>query len=83
MCIAEGVEARDDYFKLTRDSYGQLSFSAKQKCTATLRILALGTAANVVGEMVRMGESTCLKAAKFARTLVQVFGVEYLREPNP
>ena len=79
----EGVEARDDYFKLTRDSYGQLSFSGKQKCTATLRILVLGTAANVVGEMVRMGESTCLKAiGNFARAVVEVFGPEYLREPN-
>ena len=33
--------------------------------------------------MVRMGESTCLKTTvKFARVVVQVFGAEYLREPN-
>ena len=81
--IVEGVEAHDDYFKLTRDCCGQLSFSAKQKCTAALRMLALGTAADVVGEMVRMGESTCLKTTvKFARAVVEVFGPEYLREPN-
>ena len=55
--IVEGVEAHDDYFKLTRDCCGQLSFSAKQKCTAALRMLALGTAADVVGEMVRMGRA--------------------------
>jgi hypothetical protein len=46
-------------------------------------MLALGTAADVVGEMVRVGESTCLKTTvKFARAMVQVFGAEYLREPN-
>ena len=50
---------------------------------ATLRMLALGTAADVVGEMVRIGESTCLKTTvKFSRVMVVVFGLEYLREPN-
>ena len=53
--IAEGVEAHDDYFKLRRDCCGQLSFSAKQKCTATLRMLAHGTVVDVVCEMVKMG----------------------------
>nr|XP_020152668.1 uncharacterized protein LOC109737967 [Aegilops tauschii subsp. strangulata] len=77
------MEAHDDYFKLRRDCCDQLSFSAKQKCTVALRMLALGTAADVVGEMVRMGESTCLKTTiKFARAMVEVFGPEYLREPN-
>ena len=52
LCIVKGVEAHDDYFKLTRDCCGQLSFSVKQKCTAALRMLALGTAADAVGEMV-------------------------------
>ncbi|XP_020152423.1 uncharacterized protein [Aegilops tauschii subsp. strangulata] len=82
-CIVEGVEAHDKYFKLRRDCCGQLSFSAKQKCTTTLRMLALGTAADAVGDMVGVGESTCLKTTvKFARAVVEVFGPEYLREPN-
>ncbi len=79
--IMEGVEAHNDYFKLGRDCCGQLSFSAKQKCTTTLRMLALGTSVDVVGEMVRMRESTCLKTiVKFACAVVQVFVAEYLRE---
>ncbi|XP_073360041.1 uncharacterized protein [Aegilops tauschii subsp. strangulata] len=79
----EGVEAHDDYFRLTRDCCGQLCFSAKQKCTAALRMLALGTVADAVGEVIRMEESTCLKTiVKFVRAIVEVFGPEYLREPN-
>ena len=81
--IVEGVEEHGDYFKLTRDCCGQLSFSAKQKCTTALRMLALGTTADAIGEMVRIRESTCVKTTvKFARTVVQVFGAEYLRESN-
>ncbi|XP_073358214.1 uncharacterized protein [Aegilops tauschii subsp. strangulata] len=81
--IVEGVEAHDDYFKLTMDCCGQLSFSARHMCTTTLRMLALGTAADAVGEMVRTGESTCLKTiVKFACVVVEVFGPEYIREPN-
>ncbi|XP_020152263.1 uncharacterized protein [Aegilops tauschii subsp. strangulata] len=81
--IVKGVEEHKDYFKLTRHCCGQLSFFAKQKCTTALRMLALGTAADAVGEMVRMGESTCLKTSvKFARAVVELFGPEYLREPN-
>ncbi|KAI4982380.1 hypothetical protein ZWY2020_022872 [Hordeum vulgare] len=81
--IVEGVEAHDDYFKFTRDCCGQLSFSAKQKCTRAMRMLALGVAVDFIGEMVRIGGSTCLKTTvKFARVVVEVFGAEYLREPN-
>lgn len=44
-------------------------------------MLASGTVANVVGEMIRMGESTCVDAiVRFARAMVKVFGVRYLRE---
>nr|XP_020150531.1 uncharacterized protein LOC109735740 [Aegilops tauschii subsp. strangulata] len=55
--IVEGVEPHDDYFQLRRDCCGQLSFSTKQKCTTALRMLALGTAADAFGEMVRMGRA--------------------------
>ena len=37
--IVEGIEAHDDYLKLIKDCCGQSSFSAKQKCTAALRML--------------------------------------------
>uniref|UniRef100_R7WC19 Omega-amidase NIT2 n=1 Tax=Aegilops tauschii TaxID=37682 RepID=R7WC19_AEGTA len=46
-------------------------------------MLALGTSANVVGEMVQMRESTCLKTVvRFAPAVERVFGAEYLIESN-
>lgn len=48
-----------------------------------MRMLALGTAIYAIGEMVRMGESTCLKTTvRFTRIMVKVFGIEHLIEPN-
>ncbi|EMS63946.1 WD repeat-containing protein 11 [Triticum urartu] len=42
----------------------------------------LGTTADDVGEMVRIGGSTCLEVTvKFARAVVKVFGADYSREP--
>ena len=51
---------------------------------SAMRMLALGTATDVVAEMVRMGGGrTCQKTTvKFARAVVEVFGAEYLGEPN-
>ena len=80
MCSVEEVEAHDVYFKLMRDCCGQLSSPAKPKCMVAQRMLVLSTATDVVGDMVRMGRSTCLKTAvMFARTMVQEFRAEYLR----
>ena len=54
-----------------------------QKCTAVLRMLACGKAADAIDEYVRMGESTCIEAMEhFAYAVVKVFGKKYLREPN-
>ncbi|KAE8813840.1 hypothetical protein D1007_09037 [Hordeum vulgare] len=83
LCIVEGVVAHCGYFKLTRDCRCQLYFCAKQKCTTALRMLALGTTANAIGELVRMEESTCPKTiVNFVCAVLRVFGAAYLREPN-
>ena len=66
-----------------QDACGTLGFSSYQKCTAAVRMLAYGIAGDLVDEYVRMSESTCLEAMyKFCKAVVQVFGPEYLREPN-
>ena len=44
--IAERLREFDDYFKLKRDGMGELGFSAIQKCTFALWILAYGVHAD-------------------------------------
>ena len=46
-----GVEAHDLYLKLTKDCGRQLSFSAEEKMTTAMRMLALGTTANSVVDL--------------------------------
>ncbi|XP_057740402.1 uncharacterized protein LOC130957575 [Arachis stenosperma] len=66
------------------DATGRRSLSSLQKCTAVIRMLAYGVAADTVDDYVRIGESTiieCLK--KFVESVISVFEDEYLRKPNP
>ena len=79
--MVEGLEARDSYFRLNTDYCRQLPFYLKQKCTTALRIFTLGITADVVGEMVQMGESICLKTT-VRLSLTMMFGTEYMRDPN-
>ena len=61
------------------------SFSLLSRSMSALRILAVGTATDAVGEIVRMGESTFLESEDYCRVRPRhcaVFGAEYLREPN-
>ena len=46
-------------------------------------MLAYGIPGDLVDEYVRMSESTCLLSLySFCMAVVEVFGPEYLREPN-
>ena len=56
--LVEGVEAQDQYFHRRPDATGRLSISALQKCTAAMRMLAYGEAADRVDEYLRLSEST-------------------------
>ena len=81
--IEDKVSAANDFFKQRRDSVGVLGFSTRQKCTVALRMLAYGGATDSLDEGLRMGESTVLQTVKeFARTIVEVFGDEFLRPPS-
>ncbi|XP_072087054.1 uncharacterized protein [Arachis hypogaea] len=71
------------YFQQRVDATGRRNLSPLQKCTAAIRMLAYGVAADAVDDYVRIGESTtieCLK--KFVEGVISVFEDEYLRKPN-
>jgi hypothetical protein len=43
----------------------------------------LGTPADALHEYIRIGESAALESLrKFVTTVVEIFGPEYMREPN-
>uniref|UniRef100_A0A0D3DME8 Myb-like domain-containing protein n=1 Tax=Brassica oleracea var. oleracea TaxID=109376 RepID=A0A0D3DME8_BRAOL len=65
------------------DCTGRTSLTPLQKCTATIRQLAYGAAADSVDEYIRLGESTARKCLhKFAAGIITLFGDEYLRTSN-
>ncbi|KAK1662011.1 hypothetical protein QYE76_050170 [Lolium multiflorum] len=58
-------------------------FTSYQKCSAAIRMLSYGMAADIFDEYLRMGESTCLEAMyRFCRAVIAVFGEYYCREPT-
>ncbi|XP_016206844.1 uncharacterized protein LOC107647262 [Arachis ipaensis] len=65
------------------DAIGRRGLSPLQKCTAAIRMLAYGVAADVVDDYVCIGESTTIECLeKFVEGVILVFEDEYLREPN-
>ncbi|XP_057793104.1 uncharacterized protein LOC131009711 [Salvia miltiorrhiza] len=73
----------DPYFQQRPDAIGRLSFSPIQKCTAAVRQLAYGTAADCCDEYLRIGETTTLECLKkFCKAVVCIFSSTYLRRPT-
>ncbi|XP_057745254.1 uncharacterized protein LOC130963124 [Arachis stenosperma] len=72
------------YFHQRVDATGRRGLSPLQKCTAAIRMLAYGVAADAVDDYVRIGESTTIECLeKFVEGVISVFQDEYLRKPNP
>ncbi|XP_057785635.1 uncharacterized protein LOC131003170 [Salvia miltiorrhiza] len=73
----------DPHFQQRPDAIGHLSFSPIQKCTAAVRQLAYGTAADCCDEYLCIGETTALECLKkFCKAVVRIFGGTYLRRPT-
>ena len=54
-----------------------------KKVTATLHMMTYGVPADYTDDNLAMAESTSIFYVKqFAKAIVEVFGVEYLRAPN-
>uniref|UniRef100_A0A0D3CJK4 DDE Tnp4 domain-containing protein n=1 Tax=Brassica oleracea var. oleracea TaxID=109376 RepID=A0A0D3CJK4_BRAOL len=72
------------YFREKKDGLGRISLSPLQKCTAAIRTLAYGSAADAVDEYLRLGETTTRLCVKiFVEGIIYLFGDEYLRRPTP
>ena len=81
--IMNGVVANDDWFRKRPNASGRLGISPLQKCTAAIRMLAYGCAADATDEYLRISESTAITSMRrFVQAVVRVFGEEYLRRPN-
>ncbi|XP_056850878.1 uncharacterized protein LOC130500155 [Raphanus sativus] len=84
MRIVDRLSTEIPYFHQTPDAAGRSGLSTLQKCTAAIRQLAYGTAADTVDEYIRLGETTARKCLhKFTAGIIQLFGDEYLRRPTP
>jgi hypothetical protein len=73
----------DSYFRCKLDCTGMTGFSALQKCTVAMRMLAYGAPDNSTDDYLRMAESTAFDCFyRFCRAMIAVFGVIYLRSPT-
>uniref|UniRef100_A0A0D3CV56 DDE Tnp4 domain-containing protein n=1 Tax=Brassica oleracea var. oleracea TaxID=109376 RepID=A0A0D3CV56_BRAOL len=84
MHIVDRLSNEVQFFRQKNDGLGRLGFSAFQKCTTAIRVLAYGTAADAVDEYLRIGETTtraCVE--KIVEGIINLFGDEYLRKPTP
>jgi hypothetical protein len=81
--IATVVEAHDAYFIRKANAVGTWGFSHLQKVIAALQMLTYGGPADLFDEYIRMGESTMLESIRhFVRSVVAIYGPQYLRSPT-
>ena len=82
--IVHGLSEYIPFFQQRRDATGRFGLSPLQKCTAAIRMLAYGSAADAVDEYLRLGKSTTLSCLhNFTDGIIWLFGNEYLRRPTP
>uniref|UniRef100_A0A0D3E408 Uncharacterized protein n=1 Tax=Brassica oleracea var. oleracea TaxID=109376 RepID=A0A0D3E408_BRAOL len=82
MHIVDRLSNEVEYFREKKDALGRRSLSALQKCTAAIRVLAYGYAADAVDEYLRLGATTArLCVEHFVEGMINLFGDEYLRRP--
>ena len=81
--IVKACEANSHYFKRRRNSAGTMGFSAYQKISAAMRVLAYGIPADYTDEYLRIGEDTTMESIRrFYKVMIHVHGPTYLRAPN-
>jgi hypothetical protein len=76
--IVEALGQWFDYFTQRVDAVNR-----QQKCTAAIRQLATGSAADELDEYLKIGETTAMEEMKnFVKGVGDVFGKRYLRRPT-
>ena len=81
--IVEACEENCRYFTQRRNVAGLKGFSAYQKISAAMRVIAYGVPADYADEYLRIGEDSTIESVRrFAKVIVRVFGPEYLQAPN-
>jgi hypothetical protein len=81
--IKAAVAEHDPWFVQKKDCAGHLGLSSLQKCTAAIRILAYGVAADSTDEYCCLGESTAIKSLKrFVIAVRACFESHYLWQPT-
>ena len=82
--IMNDVVNNDPWFQRNIDATGRTGLSPLQKCTAAIRMLSYGAAADQVDEYIRISESTArISLIHFTKGVINQFGAQYLRKPNP
>ncbi|CDF34444.1 unnamed protein product [Chondrus crispus] len=70
-------------FVRRKDALNRGGIHPLQRMVAAIRMLAYGAAADSLDEYLSMSEDSVLQSLKsFCSTVIQKFGIEYLREPN-
>ncbi|CAO2141030.1 unnamed protein product [Urochloa humidicola] len=81
--IVDALGQWSDYFTTRRDVVGRQGLTPLQKCTAAIRQLAQGSAADHLDEVLKIAETTSMEAMKkFVEGVIDVFGGRYLRRPT-
>jgi hypothetical protein len=81
--IVIDCEAASTYFKRRRSAAGIMGFSAYQKISAAMRVLAYGVPADYTDEYLRIGQDTTTESVRrFAKLVIRLYGETYLRAPN-
>ncbi|XP_028096060.1 uncharacterized protein LOC114295974 [Camellia sinensis] len=82
--ILNAIQEHNSYFVQKQDATHVVGLSPLQKMTSAIRILSYGVAADVVNDYIRIRESTAIQSLQqFCNSVIEIFGVEYLRSPTP
>jgi hypothetical protein len=81
--IVYALRDYDSFFRCKLDCTSMAGFSALQKCTVAIRMLAYGSPGDSTDDYLRMAESIAFDCFyRFCMAVIAVFGDIYLRSPT-